>query len=306
MNKVYIYKILKKIMSVGLVVSALIPNKTNAQGIIEIEPLFEYPIAPEEMVLLSDKSNYLVDIFWDKLDFNNKEAVNQIALNDAFHVYLTPLRWADEKHATQSLDRLINRISGNPTLLVQFAKAAEENLYGPRAEFTSDEIYLRFLDAAVKNKKLSKSRKEKFSSRSQLIRNTSEGAPAPSFKFINVEGKEETYFPMSTPTIIIFGDPEDTDWRFLRLKLDSDLQLSSMLDKGKLNIIYIAINKDENWKNAVSNYSRKWKVGESDQIKDIYDIRTVPSVYLIGQDGKILMKNVPIQTAIAKGIEIVN
>ena len=277
---------------------------TKAQDVIMIEPLFEYPVAPDELATLQEKSDYLVKHFWDQLDVKSNQPVNQIALNDAFRVYITPLGWASEKEAIQSIDKLINSLSGNPTLLLQFAKAAEENLFGPRADFSWDPIYLKFLDAVVKNKKIDKQRKEKYIKRAELLRNNAVGATAPSFNFTDVTGKNAKYFPMSTPTLLIFGNPEDPDWRLARLKMDTNSQLNEIIDKGKLNIIYITLSDKADWKKDLENYPKKWTVGKSDNIRDIIDIRTLPGIYVVGSDGKILMKNRSLGDALAKIIEI--
>ncbi|MCH5223083.1 MAG: DUF5106 domain-containing protein [Muribaculaceae bacterium] len=277
----------------------------NAQDVLQIEPLFEYPVAPEDIESLSERCDYVVTNFWEPFDFKNTQAVNQIALNHAFNVYLNALIYSSDKGFKDSLDKLIKKISGNPTLLVQFEKAAEESLYGPRAEWVADDIYMRFLDAAAKNKKISKTRREKYNTRANLIRTNTIGQTAPTFKFIDIQGKENTYFPMSTPTILIFGDPTNTDWRLARIRMDSNSRLTQAIDKGKLNIIYISLNQDEAWKNAVANYSKKWNVGVSDNIKEIYDLRLHPSIYLIGNDGNILLKNSTLDSAIDKALEIV-
>lgn len=293
-----------KIIITSFVLIAFFANMASkAQNIIQIEPIFEYPAAPEELESLTDKSDYLVAHFWDQLDFKKTEPLNQIALNDAFRVYTTPLRFANAKNAIESIDKLVSKVSGNPTLLVQFTKAAEENFYGRNAEIWADDFYLKFLDAASKNKKISEKRRERYKDKAALLRSTAVGETAPTFNFEEPDGKISTYFPMSTPTIIIFGDPEDTDWRLARLKLDTHTPLNQAIDKGKLNIIYIALNPQENLKDTFSNYSSKWKVGKSEDINDKYDIRIVPSIYYIGSDGKIVMKNVPLNMIIEKALE---
>lgn len=275
----------------------------NSQ-VIEIDPLFEYPTAPEELLSLQDKSDYLVTHFWDQLDTKVNQPVNQIALNDAFKVYLTPMRFANQKNGMASIDKLISRINSNPTLLVQFVNAAGENLYGPRAEIWSDDIYLKFLDAAIKNKKISKNRKQRFQERADLLRSTNIGQEAPRFSFVNNEGDAESYFPMSTPTLIIFADPDDIDWRLYRLKMESNTTLNQAIDKGKLNIIFIDTANNEDWVNSVSNYSRKWKIGKSDDISRIYDIRLTPSAYVIDSEGKIALKNRTVEESLNKALEL--
>ena len=273
-------------------------NKVLSQTVIEIKPLFEYPVAPEDQESLVDKCNYLVRHFWENFDFKNKQPVDQYALNEAFQVYTTPMRYANKKEVDQSVDKLIGKISGNSLMLLQFMKAAEENLYGPRADFWSDDLYLKFLDAIIKNKKISDSRKSRYIQQASTIRSSSEGSTAPSFDFTDVNGNLKNYFPMSTPTLIIIGDPEDTDWRLARLKLESNFKLSDALEKGKVNILYIIPTLSENWEKMVSNYNSHWSVGLSADISKQYDVRVLPSIYLVGSDGKILFKNISLQEAV--------
>lgn len=278
----------------------------TAQTVVEVKPLFEYPVAPENMESLEDKCNYLVKHFWDNFDFKKKESIDQYALNEAFGVYVTSMRYANGKEVDQSIDKLIGKLSGNLTLLIQFTKAAEENLYGPRADFWSDEIYLKFIDGILKNKKIAAARKTRYEKQANSIRLSAEGETAPSFKFIDTKGQEKNYFPMSTPTLLIIGNPEDSDWRLTRLKMESNFNLGDAIDKGKVNIIYIVSPALSDWEKSISNYNKKWTIGESKEISEKYDTRLMPSVYLIGSEGKILMKNVPIEMAVATMLEKVN
>lgn len=93
------------------------------------------------------------------MDFKSKSTVDQNALNDAFKVFSVPLRWANRDKAIAATNKLLQTISKNPTLLLQFTKAAEETIYGPRAEVWVDEVYLKFLNTLVSNKKIPAQRK---------------------------------------------------------------------------------------------------------------------------------------------------
>lgn len=268
------------------------------QNIIEIDPLFEYPMAPEEIEGLSAKSNYLVDHFWDPMDFKAKTSVDQNALNDAMNVYTAPLRWADKSKADAAVDRLLEKVSKNPTLLVQFTKAAEETMYSPRAEVWIDGLYLKFLNAFLKNKKMSEARKKYYSAQLTRLTNTLVGNKAPTFTFTGRNNKAETYMPMSTPTMIIFGNPNNPDWRLARLKLETNVQLTKAVDQGKLNILYLIPYEDSSWENAVSNYPAKWTTGMAPNAGNELDLRVSPSIYVIGSDGKIIAKNITLDNAL--------
>lgn len=295
----------KNFIYISILLISLTFNIVKAQEVIEISPLFEYPVAPEDIESLEAKCDYLVKNFWDNFDFKKKQPVDQFALNEAFDVYVTPMRYASKSAVDQSVDKLVSKISGNPVLLLQFTKAAEENLYGPRAEFWSDDLYLKFLEALIKNKKVSEQRKSKYIKQFNEIKSSSQDNIAPSFDFVDINGNLKHYFPMSTPTILIFGDPEDTDWRLSRLKMDSNFSLGEALEKGKLNILYIVTSKSDNWQNNLSSYNKRWTVGKLDSLSDKYDTRLNPSVYLIGSDGKIIKKFSPLEEAVNMALDLV-
>lgn len=276
------------------------------QNVIEIDPLFEYPMAPEELDGLNAKSNYLVEHFWDPMDFKTKTAIDQNALNDAMNVYTAPLRWADKAKADVAVDRLLDKVSKNPTLLVQFTKAAEETMYSPRAEVWIDALYIKFLNAFLKNKKMSEARRKHYQEQLTRLSNTLVGNTAPTFTFTGRGNKTETYAPMSTPTMIIFGNPNQADWRLARLKLETNVQLTQAVDQGKLNILYILPYDDPNWEASVANYPAKWTTGMAPNVGEQLDLRVAPAIYVIGSDGKIVAKNVTLDNALRTVFEQIN
>lgn len=291
----------------AILLASASPLQLSAQDPIEIEPLFEYPMAPEELTSIQDKSNYLVDHFWDPMDFKSKATVDQNALNHAFKIYAVPMRWAEKTRSLASADKLIEKISKNPVLLIQFTKAAEENIYSPRADVWIDEVYVRFLQAIVKNKKVPESKKKHYSRQLKVLGNSMLGEKVPEFKFTGKDGKEATYFPMTTPTMLIFGDPAMTEWRLARLSMETNIQLTQALERGKVNILYIVPDADnKTWKDDTSNYPSTWTVGCSPEVRDIFDFRVRPSIYVVNGEGKIVMKNVDPDTATAELLRLVS
>ena len=297
---------MKKLFYFILLVFLSSPFSLKSQEVIEIPPLFEYPVAPEDIASLTERCDYLVKNFWNAFDFKRKDPVDQYALNEAFKVYSSTMPYATRKEVDLSVDKLIEKISGNPILLLQFCKAADVNLYGPNADFWSDDIYIKFLEAVIKNKKVPQSRKTKYEAQLKTLQGSLVGSNAPSFDFTDVNGNKKTYFSMTTPTLLFFGNPDDTDWRLARLRMDSNFNLEDALSKGKINILYIVPFKSENWKANVSNYNKYWTIGNNDEISTIYDIRLDPAIYLIGSDGKILNKNLSVEQAVGAVLQLVN
>ncbi|MDE7413706.1 MAG: DUF5106 domain-containing protein [Muribaculaceae bacterium] len=275
------------------------------ENVIYIEPLFQYPTAPEEIISLGDKSDWLLEHFWDSFDFKQKNAVDQNALNDAFNVYSHPMRWASKDVVLKSTDKLVGLLKKNPTLMLQFTKAAEENLYGPRADAYIDEVYVKYLEGIVNTKKISDTRKERYARQLRILKNTLPGTVPPQFKFKNPQGATETFRP-GLLTVIEFGDPECMDCRLAKLKMGTDLTFSSLVEKGKINVLFIIPDPDEGWEPLLYDYPKEWHTGASEEVSDIYDLRSTPYFYVIGTDGKIITKTGNVEEAMYKAVEKAN
>ena len=280
-----------------LVGGAIGINAQTGNEPIVIAPLFEYPSAPEEMDNLQDRSDYLMEHFWDQMDFKNKSSVDQNALNDAFMVYAAPMRFAAIENVDSSVTKLLQSTAKNPVLSLQFAKAAEEALYGPRANFWHDGIYLRFVDNVLQNKQIKKERKQKYQRIKKILSNTLQGTVPPEFDYTTPEGKKSHYYPNGVITVIEFGDPDCDDCRMAKLKMDTNVKFSSLVDRGKINVLFIYVDPEDGWEKKLKDYPAKWYVGSSEEVSDLYDLRETPAIYVIDRDGKIAVKNVTVETA---------
>lgn len=277
---------------------------TGNQEVLVITPLFEYPTAPESLTGLEEKADWLVERFWDKLDTKNQNTVDQHALNDAFRVWITPMQWASREKTISSTFALLKRLEKNPALLIQFTKAAEDNLYDvSRAGMLIDEVYVKFAEAINKNKKIDNVRKARYKEQAAKLRATMPGSTAPRFSFVTPKGEKKEYFPMSTFTIIEFGDPTCEDCRMAKLKMDVNLSLAELVEKGLVNILFILPDTPEGWEEELAGYPARWTSGASEDVDDIYDIRLTPTFYTVGSDGKIISKNITVDTAIRQALE---
>lgn len=286
-------------LAAGLAANAQDSGKT----VVVVEPLFEYPVAPEEIGDIQEKATWVVEHFWDQMDFK-KAPVDQSALNHAMSVYVTSFRWAPKTEAEKSINALMGKIEKNPTLLLQFVKAAEENLYGPRAELWSDEAYLPFLRAMVKNKKINALRRARYERQLKLIEASMVDHEAPAFEYKDVAGGAQMYRPDGRVTIIEFGDPGCSDCRMARLRMESNAALGDLVKADKVAIYFINVDPEEGWAAEVASYPHTWNIGAAEDIDEVYDLRNTPSMYVIGADRKIAAKNVGVDEAISVALKL--
>lgn len=275
-------------------------------GVMYMDPLFEYPIAPEDISDFRDKCNWLAENFWNPLDLKSKVAVDQAKLNHAFKVYATTVQYADKDRVTASVDKLMKSLQKNPMLLYQMIKAAEEEIYGPRAEFWIDELYARMLSAALANKKFPNTKRARYELQLKQLDNTMVGRTPATFDFNRSNGDAAQYFPMNTPTIIIFGDPDCDDCRMGKLRMQSNVAFSKAVTDGKVNVLFIIPDPEEGWQTTVVDFPKNWTVGASDTVSDLYDIREIPEVYVIGSDGKVVNKHIGVIEAMNTALTLID
>lgn len=273
-------------------------------GVMYQDPLFEYPVAPEELVDFRDKCDWIAENFWNNLDLKDKEAVDQSKLNHAFQVYATTCQYASKDKVTAAVDKLLKNLQKNPLLLYQMTKAAEENIYGPRAEIWIDELYTKILSSALSNKKFPKSKRPRYELQLKQLNASTIGKRPALFDFVRADGEPAKYFPMSTPTVIIFGDPDCDECRMGKLRMQSNVNFSKAVADGKLNVLFIIPDPEDGWQSKVADFPKNWSVGASDTVSEIYDMREIPEIYVIGSDGNIVEKHIGVMKAMETALSL--
>lgn len=265
---------------------------------IVLEPLFKVPEVPPEYEEIGQRSNYLMARYWDPMDFSQK-AVDQYRLNEAVYLWLVPMQWAAKESIEQSVQNLLGKLKKNPGLQLQFVKAAEENLFSPRARLSSDGLYTKFLDALLSNKKVKELRKAKYRVQRKRLEGSSTGMPLANFAYTDRFGVDKQFKAAGVPTIIIFGYPDCDECRLATLRISSDVNATQAAKEKSVAIYYIIPDKEGDWQAALADYPAEWECGAASDLEDELDLRTRPSIYLINSKGEVLEKFLSADQAIA-------
>ncbi len=255
------------------------------------DKFFEYPVPPDELETLEDRTSYLVQRFWDKC--NLKSAIQKRdQFKGAFIDYVSFMPYAEATVVHQSINNLLAKFEKDPKNLLTLAEVAEEVVYNEDGEFISDEIYMPFAQAVVDNKKISSAEKARFKRQLIQLKNTAINEKAPNFTFTRTDGTTSTLDDIQGSYILLFfNDPECDDCALARVRLSADNNITELIDRGYLKVISIYPDKyTAEWAASVSHYSPKWIVGASDEVDDIYDMRNPPVLYYLNSRHKILSK----------------
>lgn len=259
------------------------------------EQEFPLPAMPESFENSTEQANYMVTHYWDRVNLSTA-IKNRADFEIAFQRYIFQTPMASYNVSLQSIEKLIAAYSKDPKSLLTLAEIAEASLYSPDAIFNSDEMYLPFVNAVVANKKISKAEKARFQHQATLLNGCKVGAEAPDFTFLTPDGRNMKLSEVTGRHIILFvNDPDCDDCALARVRLSADPNINHFLEQGKLAVVSIYPDApNDEWRQAVAAYNPLWIVGASEQIDDLYDTRSTPTIYYLNPARVILSKSMTV------------
>ena len=76
--------------------------------------------------------------------------------------------------------------------------------------------------------------------------------------------------------------------------METDVEFSELVDRGQVNVLFIITNKRmKAGKRNFPDSQTKWHTGANEEIDDLMDLRSTPSIYVIDEEGKIAAKISP-------------
>lgn len=256
------------------------------------DQLFQYPQAPENLTTLSQRTNYVVEHFWDKCNFKTAFSAKD-KMAKAFRDYVALMQYASKDTTIASINKLIKVAQKKPQNMLTLAQIAEETLYGDSAIFWSDELYLLFTQAVIDTKKISKADKARYVHHTKILTNSMTGTTLPNFEYETVNGEKLQFDSIKAPAIILFfNDIDCSDCQLAKVRLANDINLNKLIDRGIIKIVSIHPGEaSDEWKAQASNYPQNWIVGACNDIYDMFDLRAVPTIYQLDDNHIIVAKN---------------
>lgn len=265
----------------------------------ETTTYFPYPNVPENLTRLDDRSNYLVTHFWERCNLKSAFSAKD-KFRAAFIDYISIIPYAHADSVKLSVNALIKEVKKEPKNMLTLGKIAQETLYSDSAQYWSDELYFPFAKAVVETKKISKEEKARFEYHIKVLSHSQEGMTIYPLPYKNEKGENRKLSDITAPYIILFiNEPDCDDCMMARVRLAANIKMSQLIEAGTLKIISLSpCEADTEWKSSVASYPESWEKGASPEVESYFDLRMTPSIYLLDQDQKILVKNIDINTLI--------
>lgn len=257
--------------------------------------LFAYPLAPDTCSTLESRCNYIITHFWDNYDIS-KPIVDDAAFETTFRDYVDFFRYAHRNIVMSSVRSLVNKAQSSTTNLEKVGAMAERTLYGPDAEYWSDEVYVAFAKPLAASKQLSRQLRDHYAQQLARINSVQLGAVL-DFEYIGTDGQKHRLaeLPEAESYILLFVD-DSIDSMIGRLRLSTDVALNSLLEAGQSKLVCICLNDySPEWSTAAAGYAEHWIVGCGKDLARMLDVRRLPCCYILNGERVVLNKSLSVE-----------
>lgn len=250
-----------------------------------------------------ERKAYLMAHYWDNFNFadtalvNNRNVAEQGAAD-----YLAIL--ADgtltEEQVKGSLDGFCKGLEVQEHARKVFLQMMEDYLYNPNSPFHNEGLYALLLERMLKSEYVDEGRKSSLKFILDLISRNCPGRVATDFVYFLPDGSKRSLAQTRAKNnrlLLVFYDPECPSCHETMLEMVADGLLAEAVKTGKLTVLAVYTEgNQEVWKRTLSDLPQGWTVGsdhEAVKLGALYDLKAMPSLYLLDGTKKVLLKDAP-------------
>lgn len=265
------------------------------------EVTFSLPDIPMTLTNAEARMNYLIDHYWDRLNYSDTTIIhNSDIMDQAFVNYIDLLNRIDTKRASGVLKRQLQQTIQNDTTLAfynYFQSISDQYLYHPNSPMRNEELYLPVIEFKIESKVDDEASKERARYiRSMLVKNRI-GERAENLKVKLDNGTVKGIYDIkSNYTIIYFYNPDCPQCQKTKTEMVNSSLISELLNSHDLTILAIYPDEDlKLWKSHISDFPSNWMVSydykRAVEDKGLFHLRAIPSLYLLDKEHKVLLKD---------------
>ena len=270
---------------------------------------FPHASTPQLMGDPMDQARFYVQHFWDNylsgadryrtdsLYFGGVE-VNE--LEEAYGLYTARLWAVPLDEAQKSMENLFGLMSkpGVPDGVKQrMIEMTRRYLYDPNSPMRCEDFFRPFAERLLHSDLISDDERMQYEYEVRMCGLNAMGTPAADFVFIDTKGRQRTLYSISSAyLLLIFGNPDCHACKELVEMMETDPAANDLIQSGRLTVLDVFIDQEiDLWKERMHDYPKEWINGYDPtfQIRNdhLYNVRAVPSMYLLDADKKVLLKD---------------
>ncbi len=257
----------------------------------------ERTVAPLAEIRNVEELNYAIAHFWDGFDFECGERVAEYNTDDICQAFIDYTMLVYTSGDLSHLQSLMERASASREVLDLFMSVSEMVLHDPNSPLRNDELYIPILEYLVESPLLDEYDRMIPEHDLHIAMQNRLGHKANDIVYTTAKGKRGTLYDIEADyTLLMFNNPDCPTCRMIIDNIVASPLMNEMQEMGRLKVIAIYPDADlEAWHRYVDKMPRRWIVsydeGQRITHDKSYDLRAIPSLYLLDKDKRVMVKD---------------
>jgi hypothetical protein len=273
---------------------------------------FPLPDIPSMLTNSQDRQNYLATHYWkpffaeDRVYSRDTSLIDGVSFED-FHLamadYAALLMNASPKAGLEAQEYLM--AAAEKAEMEDSESSIWENVilgcdglfYDPNSPARNEEMYIPVVEAKIASPLTSDEQKAEAQALLPKLKLNRVGTPAADFSFTQLSGRRMRLYDVKADyTILLFSNPGCEDCRAIIDFLTGLDGIDSYIAAGNLAIVNVYPDADlAEWRRYAPQYPDNWYNGYNEALDvagGLYNLRAIPSLYLLDRDKKVIYKDV--------------
>ena len=274
------------VVCVLLAVSCVGRNQSRKKAPVQTMQL-QVPVPPSMMEDSQERAEYVLEHYWQ----NYKPEIDSVSLEQAFTNWVALTEYASRPLAIKSL------CAGYDKAPERILPLAEKYLYDPNSPYRDEDFY-GALAAHIGTPEML--------ALAKACSLNAVGSKAADFVWEDARGRRHHLYDIKAEyTVLFFSNPGcDACKEIIDTMMGIEF-ITTPMESGYLAVANIYIDEDlDAWREYLPHYPKMWHTGFDPLFSlrndSVYHIRASPSVYLLGPDKTVLLKDAPTEQLIDK------
>ena len=275
---------------------------------------FPQPDIPGMYREADERAEYFAMHFWDRFTDTTQcfagdtALVNGVARGDleqAAGLFATVAGQLPLPTGAKAMDRFCARVETfgrkypETGMYEAVMELTEKYFYDPQSPVRNEDLFQRVAARMAVSDLVPEDRHAHYDFIARMALLNQAGTRAADFRFIDSKGRLRSLYSVEAEhLVLIFGNPDCAACRDLVAAMDGSLPVTERIADGRLKVLDVYIDEEiDEWKAHLADYPKTWINGYDPthtlRADLIYNVRAIPSIYLLDRDKTVLLKDAP-------------
>ena len=243
--------------------------------------------------------------FWDHFPFATYTQFPESQLQQTFVEFVVGMRAATPAATAEAMGNLMKMAATKIDCYWFFLELAEEGLYDPNSPMRDDLLFESVLRHAVgSGSPLDETSKMRYRSLLRIVSRNQEGSRASDFVYTLANGTQRTLYKTPADLLLIyFYNPGCPECRSVKEALVESGYAEALHNMGLLTVLALHPDEElEEWRARLGENPSWWISAYDKGTKildgDIYDLKAIPTLYLLDGAKTVMLKDAPVEGVI--------